>query len=477
MDTEALLEILTKVNFDDKEFLHNAEEAESYYKGDNDIKDVNKTPKLHLKTEETEKGVRRKNPIRKADNRIACNFYAYLVDQKASYLVGKPPQFDVGNDQTNQEIDAILGSHFDKTCKRICVDASNCTVGWIHSWIDADGFFHYSAVDPKQIHPLWGSTLNHKLLGVMRTYTERDDEDLKNYEYLDFFDDTKLYRFRKPKDSDDSYYKPVLDFTKYDLNTDTYTETNEYEHGFSKVPFSAFFCNGFGVNELSKIKGYIDAYDMAFSCFIDDLEDSSQVIFLLYNAASTDMMGLLQTLRTEGGVKLIQNEYVKEDLKTLAIEIPIEARKTVLDLCRKNIFEQGQGVDPSPENYGGETSGVALKYMYANLELKATATKDEFKIGFEHFIELICEYLGFEPAQIEQIWTPTKIENTTEIVDQLSKSQNMLSKETIIRHHPFVDSYEEEVKRLKEDEQEQKQAFGGYPQTFIRQQENEDDEV
>lgn len=56
-------------------------------------------------------------------------------------------------------------------------------------------------------------------------------------------------------------------------------------------------------------------------------------------------------------------------VSTLNIEIPIEARNSVLDATRKAIFEQGQGFDPRPENFGNQ-SGEALKFMYSLLEMK-----------------------------------------------------------------------------------------------------------
>ena len=76
----------------------------------------------------------------------------------------------------------------------------------------------------------------------------------------------------------------------------------------------------------------------------------------------------------------------------------------MLTMTRKEIFEQGQGVDPQPENYGN-ASGEALKFMYSLLELKAGLMETEFRIGFGEFIRAICGYLGISCEKVEQTWT------------------------------------------------------------------------
>lgn len=39
----------------------------------------------------------------------------------------------------------------------------------------------------------------------------------------------------------------------------------------------------------------------------------------------------------------------KSGISTLTIDIPIEARKELLDITRKAIFDMGQGVDPQQQ--------------------------------------------------------------------------------------------------------------------------------
>nr|WP_296488135.1 phage portal protein [uncultured Acetatifactor sp.] len=166
------------------------------------------------------------------------------------------------------------------------------------------------------------------------------------------------------------------------------------------------------------------------------------------------------------------------DAKTLSIEIPIEARNAVLEATRKAIFEQGQGFDPQPENFGNQ-SGEALKFMYAMLEMKTGLMQTEFETGFAKLVRAVCRFYGLECDKIVQIWTRTSIKNDTEQAQICQQSVGIVSRKTILASHPLVEDVEEELKQLaKEDKEAQEKAeqygsaFGG---AGNGSEENEDD--
>lgn len=454
----------------DPDYILECEQAERYYRGINDITFPEKVPKPWI-------GKTASGGLRRANNRVANTYYSYLVNQKASYLCGEPVQFDTGNKAWNKKINIELGGHWSKTCKHLVINAANYKTAWLHSWIDEDNDFHYGVVDSKQIIPYWGDKLNNKLLLLVRTY-ELIDTDGETYTIYEIWDD-KYCHFYQKKSSFKTldYLQERLIFKRWnpDLNIEEYT--NRYEHGFTEIPFSAFNNNSLKLNDLMQIKGYLDTYDKAFSLFLDNLEDIQQVIFVLENLGGTDVEDFLRTLRETGVVKVINEEALKTDLRTITLEIPTEASTTLLGLARKNIFEQGQGIDPNPESYAGNTSGEALKYMYANLELKAVLTEDEFRIGFDHFMRRLCEYLNINPDIINQIWERTRINNETELINNLKNSEGLLSLYTRVSKHPYTDDPEAEFERLQQEKQDRQMLNDTYQGAFNDQPNPDQDEV
>lgn len=75
----------------------------------------------------------------KPDERLITNFHANLVDQKVSYLVGKPIEFKYTDNNVIEQINLALGSRFDDKLHSVLTHASNKGIEWIHPYIDEEG--------------------------------------------------------------------------------------------------------------------------------------------------------------------------------------------------------------------------------------------------------------------------------------------------------------------------------------------------
>lgn len=239
-------------------------------------------------------------------------------------------------------------------------------------------------------------------------------------------------------------------------------ETSEmescYSHDLNEVPFIPFFNNNIHTDDLQNIKPLIDVYDKVSSGFVNDLDDVQELIFVLTGYGGTDLNGFLQDLKKYKVIK-IDGDEEKSGVSTLSIEIPIEARNSVLEATRKAIFEQGQGFDPQPESFGNQ-SGEALKFMYSLLEMKTGLMETEFKLGFSRLIRAICKYLNIPCEVIIQTWTRTCIKNDTEQAQICKDSVGIVSKKTILKNHPLVEDADAELKQLEKEEQEEQEKIG-----------------
>jgi SPP1 family phage portal protein len=428
--------------------------SERYYRNKNDI--------LMPKKEKTEDGT--DNPIRNADNRIPSNFHGLLVNQKASYMFTAPPLFDIGNADANKRITEVLGDTYAKSSKDLCINASNSGVSWLHYWINNEKKLEYGVVDSKQVIPVWSSSLNKKLLGVLRVYDSTDDEG-EAYTVYEYWNETECQAFRKKTaDTVDEGIESYAMFFSFAEDIQSGEMQDTYKHDFGRVPFIPFFNNNICTSDLDNIKGLIDTYDKVFSGFINDLEDIQEIIFVLSGYGGSDLAEFLQDLKKYKTVKLDETEE-KPGLSTLTIDIPVEAREKLLTMTRKAIFEQGQGVDPDPQNFGN-ASGVALKYLYSLLELKAGLMETEFKLGFGEFIRAICQYLKVDCKSIIQTWTRTAITNDTELATIASSSVGVVSNKTILKNHPWVEDADQEEKQLKKEHEEAADEADQYKDTF-----------
>jgi len=411
------------------------------------------------------------HPLRNADNRIPRNFHGLIVNQKAAYAFTTPPTFDIGSSKANAEILKVLGDEYRKECMELCVNAANAGVAWVHYWTNEFNEFEWAVIDSKQVVPVWNKSTKQKLIGVLRVYTQIDETDGKNYTIYEYWDKEECQVYRRQQS--DETYENLTDYAMFE-NPTTGELVNEYSHGMEEIPFIPFFNNNIKSSDLDNIKPLIDVYDKVFSGFINDLEDVQELIFVLSGYGGTDLNGFLQDLKKYKVIKMDAEEGA--GVSTLNIEIPIEARNSVLDATRKAIFEQGQGFDPRPENFGNQ-SGEALKFMYSLLEMKTGLMETEFQLGFAKLVRAICNFKNIKCDNIVQTWTRTCIKNEQEQAAICKDSVGIISQKTILKNHPFVEDVEAELKQLKKENEEKTQNADIYQQMFTKKSNEDDDNV
>lgn len=457
MELEVMKKLIKKYEPGHIDFVLRVDTDERYYRNETDV--------LFSKKETDEEN----KPLRNADNRIPRNFHGLIVNQKAAYMFTAPPLFDVGNKKGNDTITDVLGDEYRKNCMELCINAANASVGWIHFWEGDDGF-EWAVVDSRQIIPVFDLSLKRRLIGVFRVYGSIDEDTGDNYTVYEYWTESECQAYRRR--TSDTVDKGLM---YYDMFADPQSGEliSVYKHNFEEVPFIPFYNNNIHTDDLKNIKPLIDVYDKVFSGFINDLEDVQELIFVLSGYGGTELNGFLQDLKKYKAIKL-DDGADHPGVSTLNIEIPIEARNSVLEATRKAIFEQGQGFDPQPENFGNQ-SGEALKFMYSLLEMKAGLTETEFQLGFARLVRAICRYHSIGCEKIIQTWTRTCIKNDTEQAQICRDSVGIISKKTILKNHPFVEDADAEMKQLEEEEQQAQEKAEAYTRAFLDKGQEGDD--
>ncbi len=441
MDIEVIKKLIRKYQVGHTDFVRQIAKAKAYYRNETDIM----FPPLKEEREKKEK------PLRNADNRIPFNFHGLLVNQKASYMFTAPPLFDLGEKKANKDLVKFLGDKYPKVCKDLCIEASNCTVGWLHVWCDKKSTWKYAIVPAEQVIPVWSDSLEKELLGVFRSYQNIDDDTGDTYIIYEYWNETECAAYRLKAGDELDQLLPYQMFL-VDPMLCEYADT--YRHGVGEVPFFPFFNNNIDTDDLKNIKPLIDVYCKVFSGFVNDLEDIQEVIFVLTNYGGADLGQFLRDLKDYKAIQIeSEGDGDHSGVSTLTIELPVEAREKLLEITRKCIFEQGMGVDPDPQNFGN-SSGVALKFLYALLEQKAGLQETEFRLGFGQFIRCVCRLNGIsiKDDTIVQTWTRTSVQNDQELSQIATQSKGIVSDETIVAHHPWVDDPEKEMELLQEQE-------------------------
>ncbi|MEA5134643.1 MAG: phage portal protein [Candidatus Fimivivens sp.] len=396
-----------------------------------------------------------KNPLKSADNRIPTNWHRIITDQKAGYLFTYPPQFDA-KDSTElaKMITDTLGQDYPKVIKQLCIDATNCGIGWLAYWYNPGELFSYWYVDPKQIRVVFDpASVKPKVKYLIRSWCTTD-ENKKTVQHHEIWTERDVTYYTAQE-----HGTPQFDTTMGNQGV--------MAHSYGRIPFIPFRNNAEGKDDLPMYKQLVDAIDKLVSGFANDVDDMQEIIWVIKNyageTAETDYdkegneitreIDLLQKLKA----KKIINVDGDGGVDTLRGEIPFEARREFLTILKDQLYISAMAVNPFPEAVG-QASGVYIDFLYSLLELKAGLMETEFRTALDELVQVVLAYKGMGVQPVEQIWMRNKPRNDNEVVQMIAQTPDtVLSDETKTKAHPLAENWQEERKRIEAESKKKAQ--------------------
>ncbi len=451
---------VSKVINEYQTFMKKVQKANRYYISVNDIACTSSTDDEIKKLEDKIKKIQ-SNPLRNADNKKAHGFYGLLVNQKISYLFSEQITFTSKNKKFSDYLEELSKVLYE-VINELGVYASNGGRAWLYPYLDNTGKFKLAVCEATNIIPFYDSTVEKRLKYCIRLYNNTF-EILSADETIYFDKDAKGRYFQRMNENGE----PAKGYHYYETKEKLISK-KQYQEGktWGRFPIIEFDNNIVKGDDLDPVKPFIDAYDMVVNLYLNDIEDLQQLIFILINYGGQDLQEFIEDLKTYKAVKVTKTGAGTDGgVDTLKVDIPVEARVKLLEIIEKNIWRLGQGVNPNPDSIGNATSGVALKHLYGLLELKASLMEGQFRSAFNKLLDIYKIYLresgkgNFDNENVDVVITKTMITNDSETITNLSNSQNILSKRTLVANHPYVDNVEDELEQIKKEQEEATEQY------------------
>ena len=228
---------------------------------------------------------------------------------------------------------------------------------------------------------------------------------------------------------------------------------------------------------LKKVKTLQDGINVMLSDFENNMqEDARNTILVLKNYDGTDLGEFRKNLATYGAVKVRYDGETKGGVETLEINVNAENYKAIIEIFKKAIIENGMGYDAKDDRLSGNPNQMNIQSMYSDIDLDANDMETELQAAFEEILWFVNAHLtntgqgNFDGEEVNIIFNRDILINESEAIDNCQKSVGILSDETIIGMHPWVDDPQLELERLKRQKEEEqadmeKQAYNPYLQS------------
>ena len=411
-----------------------------------------------------------------ANNRLVHAFVRKLVDQKVGYLLGKPLSIQTENRRYLDLLNEIFDRSFLRLLKNLGKEAVNKGKAWLHVYYDEEGNLSFKKIPSEEIIPLWRDADHTKLDAVIRVYEVEvyEGTDRKIVTKVEFWDTTGVRRYVL----DSGGLVPDVEVGEEGSHFVVVQGEQEQAMNWEKVPFICFKYNDEELPLVRVIKSLVDDYDLKTSDHSNNLEDLPNSIYIIRNYDGADLGEFRRNLSTYRAVKVTDEGGVD----TLGLEIDTEAIEKHLDRLRKDIYEFGRGVDTQSERFGNSPSGIALKFLYADLDMDANIMETEFQASLEQLMWFVNAHLAntgagdFSGEKVEFIFNRDILINENDAITNIRNSVGILSEETLVAQHPWVTDVREELERIRQERAAALQPLDGYDQADGQQPENDGDE-
>lgn len=429
-------------------------DGQRYYKGDADI--------LKRKRMAIGEGGELEEVENLANNKLVHQFVRKLTDQKTGYLLGKPLTVQAENEAYKKILDDVFNMSFMRLLKNLGKDAINKGIAWAQIYYNSEGKLRFKRLPSEEIIPLWKDSEHTKLDALIRVYEVivYEGRTKKTVTKVEYWDTKQVLRYVEYNG------KLILDVEAPE-DTGHFSVINKdgtkQSFTWSKVPFIYFKYNDEEQPLIKFVKSLVDDYDRNKSDNSNNLEDLPNSIYVLKDYDGTNLGEFRRNMSLYRAVKVTGDGGVE----TRNLEINVEAYKTHIEQTRKDIYEFGRGVDTQSDKFGNSPSGIALKFLYNDLDSDCNIIETEFQASLEYLLWFIDQHLintgqgDYTSENVEFIFNRDTLINETDSINNCKSSVGIISDETIISNHPW--STKDELDKIKKQKEEDYNSYPNFP--------------
>ena len=357
----------------------------------------------------------------------------------------------------------MFNKKFMKTLKNAGKLALECGISWLYPYYTETGELAFRTFPGYEILPFWKDTEHTQLEAAVRLYLVIGYQGTTPtvIEKVEIYDLEGVHRFVLDGGA------LIPDLEGADSNTAPYASMmdengNTIPLNWERVPLIPIKYNDCEIPLLKKVKTLQDALNVMLSDFENNMqEDPRNTVLVLKNYDGTNLGEFRKNLSTFGVVKVRTVDGADGGVETLEIQVNSENYKVIIELLKKAIIENGMGYDAKDDRLNGNPNQMNIRSMYSDVDLDANDMESELQAAFEELLWFINTHFAnsgmgdFSGEDVTIIFNRDVLINEGEVIQNCKDSVGILSDETIVANHPWVDDPAAEMKRLEDQKQKE----------------------
>lgn len=374
-----------------------------------------------------------------ANNRLVCNHAKYISDTCVGYFAGNPVKYS--GDGLEPLLELLRAADSDTQDIDLAQKASIFGTAYEFIYTDEDGQPRLYSPDPRQAFVIYDDTVQQKPVAGVYYY--------------------KLHDSVTDRDTGYSVYLCTASMITHFVTDTGFTPKLPDEnrpHGMNGVPLIEIYNNSTCGSDFEPVLSLIDAYNVLQSDRVNDKEQFVEAILLIKGAT----LGDSNDEKSESYKALRENGLLELDADSSAEWLTRQFDENSVEVLRKSLEQDIHKFANVPcmsdESFGGNASGVAMRYKLLGFEQITKIKERYFREGLKERLRLLCSWLDttgkahIDSRDISIQFTRALPVNETEVAQLVSELRDLVPLKTLLGLLPFVDDPEAAAEEIREQQ-------------------------
>lgn len=381
--------------------------------------------------------------------RTVDNQFAKMVDQKSNFLFGQDVTVSCQDENYLELLETIVNKEFDKVLSELATASIIGGIAWLYVYYDENGRISFRVIPSWQIMPIWKDSKHTELTAAVRVYEEVYFNGVRE-EIIDRVEVYKTDGIEKyvlvggSLMPDDVYPKRAYLSVEID--------GNETPLNWGKIPLIPFKANHTEIPLIKRCKSLQDGINSILSTFQNNMEeDYRNTLLIVKNYDGQDLGELRRNIATYGIIKVRSIDGIDGGVDSLQVEVNAENYKSLLERLKRSLISNCRGYDAAElrDGNGSTANEMNIKSVYSDITIDSYEMESEYQFSLNELLWFINKYLGASTVEpVEWIFNRDTVVSESAVINDIKNSVGILSDETLIEQHPYVDDIKKELDRI-----------------------------
>ena len=362
-----------------------AKTGQRYYEAEHDIKDYRIffiDADGQLKEDKTKSNIKISHP-----------FYTEIVDQAVQYMLsGKDAFIKSDTPELQTELDAYFNENEDFVSElyEVLTGAVGKGFDYMYAYKNAEGKTAFQWADCIGVVEVRAKETEDGCDYVIYWYIDRIGKDNKPIKRIQVWDAKQVTFYVQEGEGKieldaaaEINPRPHVIYKK-DGDESTYYE----DYGF--IPFFRLDNCKKQFSGLKPIKALIDDYDLMSCGLSNNIQDTNEALYVVKGFPGDNLDELMVNIKAKKHIGIPDSDG---GIEVHTVDIPVEARKTKLELDEKNIYRFGMAFN-SAQLGDGNITNIVIKSRYALLDLKCNKLEIRLKQFLRKLLKVVLKEIN-----------------------------------------------------------------------------------